>query len=210
MWGAFSFTRQASGRRTSLISHCARLQQRWEKKFKSDLAFIVQISFVVQALGRTKRASRWRVFARHAPLLFPFFLLLSARCDIFPAKLTSAFHSGAGLPPWLPEIPFWLPGWRRSRRNDILKCMFCHISLALNAEGSNAVTRDLRQKRSGNTFQTKGEACVFDRAFMPDFGNIWTKDAVFLFRQPFQNGINGRRGIAELRGSGHCFFPVPV
>ena len=45
------------------ISHWARLQHRWVKKFFSSRAFMVQMSLVAQALGSTNRASSMAFFS---------------------------------------------------------------------------------------------------------------------------------------------------
>lgn len=57
---------------TSLISHCARLQQRCAKKFSRLLALKVQTIFVVDALGRINLASSFAFFYKSIEFCFVF------------------------------------------------------------------------------------------------------------------------------------------
>ena len=94
------------------------------------------------------------------------------------------------------------------RRNNILKALLTHITLALYRERCNAVARDLRQQRTRYTLDCKGERHMLDRAFVADLGKHVDKALGLFLGQTIQHAVHVRGGIAVLCCSRDQLFRV--
>ena len=91
------------------------------------------------------------------------------------------------------------------RRDDVAKIFQPHIALALHAETADAVPRDLRKKRAGNTLNTEGEAGVFNGAGVAYIVETLQKCLGLFGRQTVQQCFNVSVRVAELRRRGDGF-----
>ena len=95
---------------------------------------------------------------------------------------------------------------RNGGRQHIFKGFFPHIPLGLHTEGRNAMTGDLGQQRTGDTFDGKGEAGVLHRAFVTNLRQHIDEILGFFLVQPLPNGVRTGGGIAHPGRGGHQLF----
>ena len=123
------------------------------------------------------------------------------RLDQFQVFFSVVVHRGDKLCPCLGD-------GLDLRRDDVAKIFQPHIALALHAETADAVPRDLRKKRAGNTLNTEGEAGVFNGAGVAYIVETLQKCLGLFGRQTVQQRFNVRVRVAELRRRGDGFFRV--
>ena len=80
------------------------------------------------------------------------------------------------------------------------------ISLALHAEGRDAMARDLRQQRAGDALYPKGEAHMLQWGKMLHLNQSCDKGALVFLGYAIYKLLQIGRGITNLRSHGHGLF----